>query len=101
MYELIKHKLEEFIWFRERKNKNYGISEILVEEHKLNINARKLEEIIVEYASLDRQWREVTKDHPHLRGSDYEDRVRLMQEKQIELGYEVGYNKDIKQKELL
>lgn len=101
MYELIKHKLEETIWFRERRNKNYGIAEILIKEHALNVNAKRLEEIIVEYASLDRQWREVTKDHPHLRGSDYEDRVRLMQEKQIELGYEVGYHNDLKQSKLL
>lgn len=103
MESLIKQKLEEHPWFRERKAKNYGIARLLIREYHLEdkIDPKTLEDILTHATSLDRYWRKVTETNPHLQGSDYNDRVKLMQEKQIELGYEPNYNKDIKQKELL
>lgn len=99
--ELIKSRLSDFTWFRERKNKNFGIAKLLIRLYNLNIDPKTLEEVIVEASSLDRMWRKTLQDNPHLRGSDYESKEILEQNKEIELGYEVDYFNDIKQKKLL
>lgn len=102
-YELIKSKLEEHIWFRERRARLFGISRLLIRKYHLEekIDPKTLEDIIAESATLDRSWRKVLQDCPHLQGSDYGDKTKYEQEKELSLGYEPNYNKDIKQKELL
>ncbi len=101
--ELIKQRLEEHPWFRERKSKNFGISKILIRRFNLEdkINPKILEDIIVEASSLDRTYRKTLEENPHLRGSDYGQGEILSQKKQIELGYEIGSGIDNKQKKLI
>lgn len=79
---------------RERKNKNRAIAYMLCRRYHITgeLSPAKLEEIIVEAATLDRAWRQILQqdEYKHLRGKDYGDKEMLEQEKQIELGYEPG-----------
>jgi hypothetical protein len=97
-HNLIKSKLEEHIWFRERSKKNEGIARLLIRRYNLEnnpqINPLVLADLIAEASSLDRAWRKVLQENPHLRGSDYGESERLEQEKILELGYEVGSSID-------
>lgn len=74
--------------FRERKAKWRGIADLLIEKYKLDIDRRKLAEIIADGSTADRSWRMALKENPDLRGSDYEDKDILEQEKMLELGYQ-------------
>ena len=51
--------------------------------------------------ALLRQYRHefdaVQRECPELRGEDYEDKTKVVQEKLLEFGYEPGYHQDIKQ----
>jgi hypothetical protein len=90
----IKQRLENHPWFRERKAKNFGIAKMLKNKYNVNIDPKMLEDLIVEASSLDRMWRKILQENPHLQGSDYEQGEVLSQDKQIELGYEVGSSID-------
>jgi hypothetical protein len=92
--EDIKQRLENYPWFRERKAKNFGIAKMLKNKYNVNIDPKTLEDLIVEASSLDRVWRQILQHNPHLRGSDYGQGEILSQEKQIDLGYEVGSSID-------
>lgn len=92
--EDIKQRLENYSWFRERKNKNFGIAKMLAKKYSVNIDPKTLEDLIVEASSLDRVWRQVLQHNPHLRGQDYGESEKLEQEKILELGYEVGSSID-------
>ncbi len=98
MYEEIKKHLKENIKVRERRNKNLFIAWLLSKKYGDNnvIPFTKIEDLIVDAASYDRAWRKVLQDCPHLRGSDYVEKEVLEQEKQIQLGYEPGYNMKLK-----
>lgn len=99
-YEEIKTRLQNHPWFRERKAKNHGIARMLISKYKLDLNPIQLEQIIVEASSLDRVWRKVLQECPHLRGSDYEEKKILEQEAQINMGYEQGFHEMSKQVKL-
>jgi hypothetical protein len=102
-YELIKQRLTDFIWFRERTNKNFGIAKLLIRQYNLDgkIDPKTLEDMLAEHATLDRTWRKVLQENPHLRGQDYDEKVILEQKKVLELGYEIGASIDNKQKTLI
>lgn len=102
-HDLIKSKLEEHPWFRERRARLFGISKLLIRKYHLEekIDPKTLEDIIAESATLDRSWRKVLSECPHLQGSDYGDKREYEEKKEIELGYEVGYHNDLKQSKLL
>ncbi len=95
-HELIKSKLEEHPWFRERRARLFGISKLLIRKYHLEekIDPKTLEDIISESASLDRSWRKILSECPHLQGSDYGDKVRYEQEKILSLDYEVGFKQN-------
>lgn len=96
--ELIEKALEKFPWFRERKDKNLGIAKLIVMKFHpwLAGNEDKLADLVVLAGSLDRAWRKALQDNPSLRGKDYDDKVVLEQEKQLDLGYTPGYEADLK-----
>lgn len=98
--ELIEKALRNYPWFRERKDKNLGIAKLIVMKYHpwLAGNEEKLADLVVLAGTLDRAWRKILQDNPELRGLDYEDKAVLEQEKQMELGYEVGFDSDIKNK---
>jgi hypothetical protein len=89
----IKHILEFYPQYRERKNKNELIAKMLIKSRSeggtelSRVTYKVLEDLIVEAGSLDRIWRQVLQRNPKYRGSDYEDRKKLVKEKQFELGY--------------
>lgn len=81
---------------RERRNKSKAIANLLIKRNGLTIDRELLMKLIVEAESINRYWRQTLQDYPTLRGRDYGDGKQLAQEKQISLGYEMGYNSDIK-----
>lgn len=93
--------LKEYPTARERSNKNKAIAFLLQRKYRIDLPASTLTDLVAECHTLDRQWRKLLQDNPSLRGSDYDQKMELEQKKQIELGYEVGYHKDIKQSSLL
>lgn len=90
--------------FRERKNKDRGIVNILISRHyKLGEAIRTgvlskdfVTEAMKEYASMDRAWRQALEQDPNLRGKDYGDKEKLEQEAEIRLGYVPGHDADVK-----
>jgi hypothetical protein len=81
--------------FRERSKKWKGIANLLVKKHNLEIDAKKLMDIIAEASSMDRIWRDTLLKDKTLRGTDYDDKEILEQEVQLNLGYEVNYNSNV------
>lgn len=75
--------------FRERSAKWRGIADLLIKQYNLDIDRRKLADIIADGSSADRAWRMALKEKPSLRGSDYQDKDELEENYQRELGYKV------------
>lgn len=75
--------------FRQRKNKWKGIANLLVKKYNLDIDPKKLMDIIADASSMDRVWRDTLLNNESLRGSDYLEGEKLAIEKQRELGYNV------------
>ena len=121
MYELVKSKLESHPDFRERRFRSKYLAILALRETGLEqrvncieniykndieikkgemirpLNLSEMADFAIKYSSLEREWRNVLMNEPHLRGTDYEkEKTNLEQEKQLELGYEVGYFADIK-----
>lgn len=96
MYHLLKYNEK----YRERRNKDRCIAEKVLKQYldngEVRFRADKAKDIIKLILNADREWRKILKDNPKFRGEDYEDGKKLAQQKQIDLGYEVGYNQDIK-----
>ena len=87
------------VWGRERINKNKFVASLLwmkwnLEERPLNMQL--LVSLIMDARSYERMWQMVLKEHAHLRGNDYDEKDRIVQQKQIELGYNVGHHQNIK-----
>ena len=105
MYDIVKSKLSTHTAFRERRTRHKGLvilalrAEGLDEkfEKKTPLDENELADFARTYESLERVWRDVLKNEESLRGLDYHDKVELEQEKEIFLGYEVGYHKDVKE----
>ena len=89
---LVKNYLETEPRFRERKNKTRGLVNLLIKRYPAieGIPKQILEDVCADFASMDRSWRQTLEHYPHLRGSDYGDKEVLEQEKQVELGYQIG-----------
>jgi serine/threonine-protein kinase RIO1 len=83
--------------FRERKNKDRGMVNLLAKKyHKLKevvemglIDKETVIAIIQDYASMDRAWRQALEKNPRLRGTDYDQKEELENKKLEELGYRV------------
>ncbi len=97
--KLLRKTVEQYLEvaapFRERKNKDVGIVNLLMRRHPLLKNAvdngliekQAIVTIVQEYASMDRAWRKVLEDRTELRGSDYEMKEELEHEARLQLGY--------------
>ena len=94
----VRRYLENDKRFRERKNKDKGIANMINRKYHNLIPKDKRADIVGDILTADRSWRGILKEeeNKHLRGKDYNDKVRLSQEAQIGLGYEAFYNQDIK-----
>ena len=96
--DLVKQFLEETPAGRERRNRGRAIWRVLERKYK-PMESMTIEQFIVyqpEIESISRYCRMVQEEYEHLRGSDYPDGKALSQERQLELGYAPGYNRDIK-----
>ena len=90
--------------FRERKNKDRGIVNLLMRRYAPIrvaietgvISKDLLTDIVKDHASMDCAWRQALEHDPSLRGSDYDEKDRLEQEAEIALVYTPGYSNDIK-----
>ena len=95
----LKTKVQKYLenqpLFRERKNKDRGIVNLLIERYKPLSDAiesgmmskDEVTAIVRDYASMDRSWRQILEHTPELRGSDYDEKTKLESEKLEELGY--------------
>lgn len=84
----VKHDLNFYPQFRERKNKDRYIAEKLEHKYHTEIKIDQLIEIIRDASNLDRNWRLTLQRNPRLRGLDYlEGKDRLEKGKLLELGY--------------
>jgi hypothetical protein len=96
MRKRLEHYLEQQPKARERKNKYRALGNILLEKYKVELSKEMMENIVYDAVSGDRHWRKILEERPELRGTDYSEKEVLEQQKQIELGYEVGYYRDSK-----
>ena len=85
--------MRKFPKARERKMKDKAIVHMLVERYGFQegVPVKELVNFVQDYATYDRAWRKILFENPGLRGTDYEDKERLEQERMIDLGYEPGY----------
>ncbi len=87
--------------FRERRMKSRGIANLAKKNHPSlkDVPREVMIEIVEEVLAQDRAWRWWLEDknRPDLRGSDYfKKRKQLVQETQVELGYEGGFTQALK-----
>jgi len=77
--------------FRERKNKDRGMVNLLREMYPVlkDIDKDTLIGVVQDYNSMDRAWRKHLADNVWLRGTDYEQKEELEIKKQRELGYNI------------
>lgn len=96
----IKSYLEEQPLFRERKNKDRGMVNLLMRRYgglerairEGLLTKETITAIVQDYASMDRAWRQALEKHPHLRGTDYDEKDHLESKKLEELGYRTPRN---------
>lgn len=93
---LVKSYLEEQPLFRERKNKDRGIVNLLINRYGLQhaiergeITKDRIVSLVQDYATMDRQWRKTLEEYPEMRGNDYDEKDQLEYAKMAELGYNV------------
>jgi len=72
---------------RERKNKNRAIANLLIKNYSLSIDKELLITLVKEANTLDREWRKILEQNVTLRGSDYNEKEKLVDNKLKELGY--------------
>lgn len=99
--EVVKY-LKEQPLFRERKNKDRGLVNLLTKRYSAlgdvlregRMSKEELVQFVRDYATADREWRQALEEDPRLRGADYGDKERLTQKKMLGLGYTPGYKSD-------
>ena len=94
----LKIQIEEYLekqpLFRERKNKDRGIVNLLINRYGLHhaiergiLTKERITAIVQDHASMDRMWRKSLEENPKWRGKDYDDKDQLEKAKMSELGY--------------
>ena len=80
---------------RERRLKDRACVNLLLKSYPSlqEIDPKILVAFVQDHASLDRYWRQILLEDETLRGTDYDDKKVLAQEKVLGLGYEVGTRK--------
>lgn len=93
---LVKDYLEEQPLFRERKNKDRGIVNLLINRYGLqlalesgHLTKDRLVALVQDFTSMDRAWRKTLETHKELRGSDYDEKDQLETKAMQNLGYPV------------
>lgn len=94
---LVEDYLNEHPLFRERKNKDRGIVNLLINRYHLqlaiesgHITKDRLVAIVQDFTSMDRAWRKVLEKNVDLRGSDYDEKDQLENKAMQNLGYPVS-----------
>jgi len=95
--ETVRDFLEVHPKARERREKNRAIGRLLQSRYQFlaGVPDTTLVDMVVDASNLDRYWRQTLEQHPHLRGTDYDTKKKVEQQKQQDLGYESGYYQDI------
>ncbi len=88
--DLTKECLEKVPASRERKNRSKLVWWVLQRETNGfdSMNKELFCELFTKGESISRWARKLQEENPELRGTDYEEKERLEQEKQEELGYQ-------------
>jgi len=89
--------------FRERKYRGHLLCNLALRATGLGnkysrgekLTIQEMCDFAVKFDSYRHAWGDVTREVKELRGTDYNEGERLAQEKQMELGYSPGYNKDV------
>lgn len=94
---LVEDYLREEPRFRERKNKDRGIVNLLINRWGLHhaiergeITKDRLVAIVQDFASMDRAWRKALEENPSLRGLDYDKKDELEARHMKDLGYNIS-----------
>ncbi len=72
---------------RERAAKNRAIGNTIINEYGISVDKSMMQSIVGDILTLDRAWRKILEDNPHLRGTDYGQKDELELKKLKELGY--------------
>lgn len=91
--------------YRERKYRGHLLANLALRASQLGnkwsrgekLSIQELCAFAVKFDSYRHAWTDVMKDCKELRGTDYDDKEILVQEKLIEMGYRPGHLSDIKQ----
>lgn len=89
---LIEMHLRENKEFRERKNKDRGMIDLMLGVNLVSVADSLRQQMFATikcYASMDRSWRQLLQNNPELRGKDYNMKDELELKAQGELGYNV------------
>jgi hypothetical protein len=100
----ITNKLDTHPSFIDRRFREKYLLEMVLAKNVsgMFITADQLPNIIKDYTSYERIWRDILQDNEELRGADWNDGKALSQKYQIEeLGREVGYREDVKRQKTL
>lgn len=94
---ILKQYLKDTPQARERRNKVRCISNLVRKNHPAieNVHTETMDNIVDDIVAYERLWRKILLENPDLRGIDYDTKKTVIQKKQIELGYESGYNRKI------
>lgn len=97
LQHLVQDYLENQPLFRERKNKDRGIVNLLINRYGLQyaiergeITKERLVALVQDFSSMDRSWRKTLEEKPSLRGSDYDQKDQLEVKAIRGLGYNIG-----------
>lgn len=96
VYETVKKFLEANTKARERSQKDRAIVYMLKRKYGLDTqendsvsfpDSGSLVQFCRDYTTYDRAWRQVTEKNEYLRGNDYGEKVKLVENKLLNLGY--------------
>lgn len=94
MNDLILDYLKKYSEFRERRNKNKWLGGIVLKKYGIEITPAlrdQLDDLVTDIQNADRYWRKHTSENEGLRGSDYETKQAVEEQKMLALGYEPGW----------
>lgn len=104
IYNQIKDKLEADTNFRERRFRAKGLRELALQVSGLEskykasypLSPEDLTDFAMTHESCRRIYTKVQADCENLRGTDYEDKTGLEQDKTLEMGYEMGFEENVR-----
>lgn len=104
IYEICHQKLTDFPNFRERRFRGPLLAKLALRELGLEgkyeaglpFTLEEMDSFAKKHDSFRHEYDAVQKDYEELQGTDYPDKTKLVQAKQIEFGYRAGHHQDIK-----